>query len=128
MSPRASARTGARAGARGGERRAPRGRAMVFLGLLVFLLAATAAIWRRAYGIARARELSVLDARRVQLEGERAALESAVRMAASRGRIGATAEQRLGMRIPSDTQVVILTRTDRRAPSGGAGSAGDSTP
>lgn len=118
MSPRGKPRAGAR--------RAPRGRSVVFVGLLVFLVAATAAIWRRAYGIARTRELSVLDARRVQLLGERASLESAVRMAASRGRIGATAEQRLGMRVPSDTQVVIITRTGQRAPAGAG--AGDSTP
>ena len=124
MSPRGTPRTSNRAGAR----RAPRGRAMVFLGLFVFLLAASAAIWRRAYGIARARELSVLDARRVQLEGERASLESAVRMAASRRRIGAAAEQRLGMRVPSDTQVVIITRAGQRTPPGAGAGAGDSTP
>ena len=113
--------------ARAAARRAPRGRAIVAVGLLAFVLVAAAVVWRRSYGIAHSRELTQLDRRRVQLEGERAALQSAVRFAAGRGRIGATAEQRLGMRVPSDTQVVILTRPDVRPATGSAG-AGDSTP
>lgn len=108
------------------SRRGPRGRSIVALGLLAFVLVAAAVIWRRTYGLARARELAVLDVRRRQLEAERAALQSAVRMAASRARIGPTAEQRLGMRVPSDTQVVILTRPAPRP--GGDAEPGDSTP
>jgi hypothetical protein len=33
-----------------------------------------------------------------------------VRQAAGRGRIGGVAEQRLGMRVPADTQVILLAR------------------
>lgn len=101
-------------------RRGPRGRSIVAVGLLAFVLVATAVIWRRTYGLAHARELQLLDVRRRQLEAERAALQSAVRMAASRGRIGTAAEQRLGMRVPSDTQVVIISRPAPRPADGGA--------
>ena len=70
--------------------------------LLAFVMMAAAVVWRRSYGIARTRELQLLESRRRQLVAERASLQSAVRQAASRGRIGETAEQRLGMRVPSD--------------------------
>jgi cell division protein FtsL len=98
----------------------------VALALLAFVLMAAAVVWRRSFGIARTRELQVLDVRRRQLEAEHAALRSAVRLAASRARIGPAAEQRLGMRVPSDTQVVILTRQPARSARGAA--PGDSSP
>ena len=107
-------------------RRGPRGRSIVAVGLLAFVLVAAAVVWRRTYGLARTRELQVLDVRRRQLEAERAALQSAVRMAASRGRIGTAAEQHLGMRVPSDTQVVIISRPAPR-PKGRGAEPGDST-
>jgi cell division protein FtsL len=87
-----------------------RGRLIVAAGLVTFVLVAAAVIYRRGIGIARARELRALSAERAQLVAERAALEGAVRQAAGRGRIGGVAEQRLGMRVPADTQVVILAR------------------
>jgi cell division protein FtsL len=96
---------------RGGRR--GRGWAVVGLALLTFLLVASAIVWRRSRGIAQSRELRDLTRRRAQLVAERATLLSQVRIAASRGRIGPVAEQRLGMRVPADTQVVIVTR---RAP------------
>ncbi len=107
-----SARGGSGRGkaARGAARRGPRGRVVVALALVAFVLVGAAVIWRRVTGIANARELRALAAQRSQLVAERAALEGAVRSAAGRGRIGGAAEQRLGMRVPADTQVVILTR------------------
>jgi cell division protein FtsL len=106
-------------------RRAPRGRSSrrgrgwvaVGLGLLVFLLVASAVVWRRSRGIAMARELRVLAQRRAQLVAERAALQSEVRIATSRARIGPVAEQRLGMRVPADTQVVFVARPSAPAPA-----------
>ncbi len=127
MSPRTA--TGGAGGRAARARRRPLGRTLVFAGLLAFLLVATGVIWRRSLGIARARELRALDARRVALEGERAALESEVRMAASRGRVAGVAQTKLGMRVPADTQVILLTR-----PASGAlgppaaGAAVDTTP
>ena len=91
-------------------RRGPRGRVLVAVALAGFVLVAAAVVWRRGEGIARARALRTLEARRAQLVAERAALESAVRQAASRGRIGGAVEHQLGMRVPSDTQVILLPR------------------
>lgn len=95
---------------RGAGRRGPRGRVMIAVALVAFVLVGAAVIWRRVTGIENARALRALAAERAQLLAERAALESAVRTAAGRARIGGMAEQRLGMRVPADTQVVILTR------------------
>ncbi len=114
MSARAKGRGGKRRGSAAGgrepARRGPRGRVVVAAALVAFVLVGAAVVWRRVAGIANARELRALAAQRAQLVAERAALESAVRAAAGRARIGGVAEQRLGMRVPADTQVVILTR------------------
>jgi len=111
-------------GARGAGGRM-RGRAVVALTLLGFVLVATGVIWRRSVGIAQARELRDLDRRRAQLAAERTALESDVRLAASRARIAPIAVSRLGMRVPADTQVVFLPRAGA-ADRGGA--PADTTP
>ena len=104
----------ARGGARGRRAGRLRGRAVVGLSLLAFVLLASGVIWRRSAGIAQARELRELDRRRAQLAAERTALESDVRTAASRARIAPIAEARLGMRVPADTQVVFLSRAASR--------------
>ena len=81
--------------------------------LCAFVLVALAIVWRRTIGIGQSEHLAVLDAKRVELEGERARLESEIRNASSRQTLGTVAEQRLGMHVPSDKQVVILPRTAR---------------
>ena len=91
------------------------GWAVVGITLVTFVLVGVAVVWRRTQGIAQAREIDVLRRRRTQLVAERASLQSQVRIAASRGRIGPVAEQRLGMRVPADTQVVIVTRPSPHA-------------
>ncbi len=88
-----------------------RGRTIVALTLLGFVLIAAGVIWRRAAGVSRARELRVLEQRRMQLEAERAKLIAEIRDASSRGRLAPIAERRLHMHVPADTQVVILPRT-----------------
>ena len=110
MSPAAKPRAGGR-GAKGSGR--PRGRSIVALVLVGFVLVAVVVIWRRSYGFSREREISLLEQKRTQLEGERARLELEIRDASSRARLAPIAEQRLGMRIPSDSQVIDL----RRAPA-----------
>ena len=87
-----------------------RGRNVVGVILAGFLLVALAIVWRRTIGIAQSETLTTLDARKIQLQGERVRLESEIRDAASRRRLGDVAENRLGMRIPPDNQVVILPR------------------
>ena len=79
--------------------------------LCAFVLVALAIVWRRTVGIGQSEHLAVLDAKRVELEGERARLESEIRDASARQTLGTTVEQKLGMHIPTDKQVVILPRS-----------------
>jgi cell division protein FtsL len=55
-----------------------------------------------------------LDRQRVELEAQKAKLESEVREAASRARLAPIAEQRLRLHVPNDSQVVILPSPPRR--------------
>ena len=116
MAKRAVGRGTARGGGRGGGSRMPRGRSLVGLLLLGFVLVATGVIWRRSYGIARARELDALQRRRAALEARKASLEGQIRELSSRARLAPIAEQRLGMHIPSDSQVVILPKPTTPTP------------
>ena len=93
-----------------------RGRLRLALVLLVFLLISGGVILRRTVGIAAAHELLQLDARRAGLVAERLRLDAEVRAAASRARLQPIAEQRLDMRVPSDSQVIILRRGTHESP------------
>ena len=90
-----------------------RGRSLVFLGLLGFLLVATGVIWRRSTGVAQARELRELRQRRDALDAQQAALEGAIRDASGRARLARTVEQKLGMRVPPESLVIRLPRSTR---------------
>ena len=89
---------------------ARRGRSLVALALVGFVLVAVGVISRRSYGIAQARALRDLDKQRLQLEAQRSRLESEIRDLSSRARLAPIAEQRLNMHVPNDSQVVILPR------------------
>jgi cell division protein FtsL len=91
-----------------------RGRSIVGLILAAFVLIALAIVWRRTVGISQSEHLAELDAKRSTLESERARLEGEIRVASSRQSLGTAAEQRLGMHIPTDQQVVILPRTSSK--------------
>jgi len=93
---------------------APRGRAWVAAVLLGFVLIAAGVIWRRAAGVAQARELRALEQRRAQLDALRAQLESDIRDLSSRSHLAPLVERRLNMHVPADTQVVILPRSSSR--------------
>ena len=86
------------------RRIAPRGRIIAAVVLAGFVLVSGSVIWRRSAGIAQANALRETERVRLQLEGDRAE-------ARTTRRLGAIAEQRLGMRVPSDRQVVILLRS-----------------
>lgn len=90
-----------------------RGRALIAVLLVGFVLVATGVIWRRSLGLQRAREARVLEDRRVALAARRAQLDGQIRDAKSRARLGRVAEERLGMRVPADSQVITLTRPSR---------------
>ena len=101
---------------------AVRGRSLVAVALLGFVLVATGVIWRRSYGIAQQRRLRSLEDRRASLEARAASLQNDIRELSSRATLAPVAERRLDMHIPGDSQVVILSRPsipgtkDARAP------------
>ncbi|MFI5255737.1 MAG: cell division protein FtsL [Gemmatimonadales bacterium] len=90
------------------------GRGRMALLLLGFLVIAVGVILRRTFGIAAATELRQLDRRRAALVAEQLRLEGEVRSAASRSTLQPIAEQRLQMHVPSDSQVIIITRAPTR--------------
>ena len=87
-----------------------RGRSVVGLVLVGFVLVATGVIWRRSFGTARAREQQRLEQQRGALEAERAKIQSDIREASSMASLAKVAEQRLNMHIPSDSLVIYLQR------------------
>jgi cell division protein FtsL len=94
-----------------------RGRSIFGMLLGAFIIVTLTVVWRRSVGIAGAREIQSLDSKRTNLEGERARLESELRDLTSRQKLGPIVEQKLGMHVPSGSQVVILPRkTGRAAP------------
>ena len=90
-----------------------RGRWLVAGILVAFVAIAAAVITRRSYGVAQASEIKTLLGRRASLESDRAQLDAAIREAASRPRLMPVVERRLGMHVPSESQVVYLRRQTR---------------
>src|SRR5688572_32033472 len=83
------------------RRVALRGRSLVALGLLGFVLIATGVIWRRAAGISQAADLRALEQQVVRPEAQQARRETGIREACSRSTLGPIAERRLGLRVRS---------------------------
>ena len=94
-------------------RGALRGRTAIAIGLAAFLLVTTSVIWRRAEGSAAANRLHALGARLGELEAQRARLDGEVRRASSQVEL-VPRLQRLGLRVPSDSQVIDLPDPVRR--------------
>jgi cell division protein FtsL len=86
------------------------GRLRFALVLLGFVAIASGVVLRRTAGIRAARELQAMETRRSSLVAERSRLESEIRVASSRARLQPIAESRLRMRVPTEDQVVYLTR------------------
>ena len=91
------------------------GRLRLALVLLGFVLIASGVVLRRTYGIRAARDLQAMETRRSGLIAERRRLESDIRIASSRARLLPIAEQRLQMHVPTEAQVVYVTRGPRGA-------------
>ncbi|MEJ7808861.1 MAG: hypothetical protein WKG32_00440 [Gemmatimonadaceae bacterium] len=92
------------------RRVAGRGRGLVAIVLVTFVLISVAVVWRRTAGIARARELRELSQRRTVLVAERERLTAEILEASSRGHLAPLAERKLNMHLPRDSGYVILTR------------------
>ncbi len=97
-------------------RRSPsalRGRSLVIIALLAFVVTAVIVVWRRSRGVEEVRRIAALDAQVRDLTAQQALLERDLREATSSARIKPAAERRLGLRLPSDSQLITLPR---RAP------------
>lgn len=95
------------------SRGAIRGRTAIAIGLAAFLVVTTSVVWRRARGTEAASRLHQLGARVDELKAQRARVEGEVRRASSQMEL-VPRVQRLGMRFPSDSQVVDLRDPVRR--------------
>jgi hypothetical protein len=95
-----------------------RGRKLVAIILATFLFVTTSIVWRRSHGSEQARVLHTLGSRRAELEAERAQLEGEISRATSQVQL-APLVRALGMRVPSDSQVILLPRPATRNGSGG---------
>lgn len=98
---------------RGGGSRL-KGRHWVMFWLAGFLASAAAVQWRQSRALAVAREVRQLSAARGALEVSKAALTGAIHQARSRGVLVPLAERRLGLRLPQDSEIVILQERQPR--------------
>lgn len=90
-----------------------RGRTAIAIGLVSFLVVTTSVVWRRARGSTAANRLHELGARIDELHAHRARLDGEVRRASSQVEL-VPRVQRLGLRMPSDSQVIHLPDPVRR--------------
>lgn len=84
-----------------------KGRHWIAVWLIVFLAAAAFVIARQTSGYRMARALADAREARARLEGQRGELERRLRAAKSRAVLVPRA-QRLGLRLPSDSEIVLL--------------------
>lgn len=87
---------------------AVRGRFWVAVWLLALLGALWVVIARSTAGYRLARELDETRQRRAQLEGRRAELLRRIGTAQSRAVLVPRAEAQLGLRLPADSEIVLL--------------------
>jgi cell division protein FtsL len=87
------------------------------IGLLAFVGTAVIVIWRRTRGVGEETRIAELEAQRRDLDAQRVSLERDLRTAMSASRIEPAAARRLGLRMPSDSQIVTLVRARAAAAS-----------
>ncbi len=80
------------------------------IGLLAFVATAVIVVWRRGRGFAEEQRIVALDRERRDLDAQRISLEGELQRATSADRIAAAASRRLGLRAPSDSQIITLIR------------------
>lgn len=93
--------------------RRARGRTIVFVGALGFVVLSALVVWRRGQGVALSRQMRVMQDSLRRLAVERADLEREIRQASDRAHI-LDAARRLGLREPADSQVRTLPRPPAR--------------
>lgn len=81
---------------------------MITGGLVAFVIVAAAVVARRSYGHSEGAELTALQRRKAALASERVRLQQQIRDASSRSVIVPLAERRLGMHLPTESQMILL--------------------
>lgn len=89
-----------------------RGRWIIAGGLVAFVVVSAAVIARRSYGYREGIDLTVLRRKKAALESERVKLGQQIRDGSSRSVIVPIAERRLGMHLPTESQMVVLKGTE----------------
>ncbi|MGQ0640347.1 MAG: hypothetical protein ACT4P6_06170 [Gemmatimonadaceae bacterium] len=87
-----------------------RGRQITALALLGFLVLASAVVWRKSYGFSEGQQLRDLTEQRTELDARRTRIEGDIRSTLTLRRLGSIVEKRLGLRVPADSQIILLTR------------------
>ncbi len=85
-----------------------KGRALVAIGLAVFLGVATSVVWRRSQGVATQRAINRILEETRTLRAQQKTLENDLRMATSRRRVVPEAQRRLGMIRPAEMQTRFI--------------------
>lgn len=85
-----------------------KGRHWVAIWLAGFLAVAAIVVWRQSAAYAAARELAQLGESRSALEITKVTAIGAIRKAKSRAVLVPLAQRRLGLRLPQDSEIVIL--------------------
>jgi cell division protein FtsL len=92
------------------------GVSLFLFALFGLLIVATGVVSRRIFGIGQSQTIRAKERQRDALDADRVRLETEIRDASSRARLGPIAEKRLHMYVPADSQVIILKRDSRNKP------------
>ena len=96
-------------------RRAPlKGRALIAVGLLAFLVMSSVVVWRRSVGVSTAGAIRIAKFEKRSLETERKTLQGNIELAKTRPRIVGEAQRRLGLHVPSDSQTRLIAEPGTR--------------
>lgn len=84
------------------------------LAFAVLLASQTLVIWRQSRTLELLRDLDADRRARAVVESERAKLTAQLQVLESRARVRRVAEARLGMRVPTAADIIVLRRGDPR--------------
>ncbi len=91
------------------RRRTPfKGRSLVAIGLLAFMVVTSLVVWRRSVGVSTAKAMRAAQLEKRSLETERMTLKRDIEEAQTRPRIVAEAQRRLGLHVAPDSQTRVL--------------------
>jgi uncharacterized protein YlxW (UPF0749 family) len=85
-----------------------KGRALIALGLALFLVVTTSVVLRRSSGIATGKRILRLQEEKRSLQAEEKYLENQLRRATSRRNVVQEAQKRLGMTRPTEAQTRFI--------------------